>query len=186
MLSPRSGTATSAKPAAASATAIRLCLRRLAVDQPHLLRRTGQRPQAAQQVAVVGVTRQAGQLYHLRLDRQRLSQYANLFSLLRQPPAKRVGRLKAGQQDRAAAIFKVLLEVIKHPSGLAHATRRDNHARLPLVVQGNALVDLLHEAHLAFAEQVGILLQQPQGLVVKAFRVARNTSVARTAIGLST
>ena len=81
------------------------------------------------------------------------------------------GGLVADDQDRAPRILDVVLEVVQHAARLAHAARRDDDARLRPVVQGDALVDLVDVVDPLLAEQVGVLLQQPQRLVVEAFRV---------------
>ena len=106
---------------------------------------------------VVGVAGQPVEHHHLGLERERPSQDAHLGPAFHQSPAQRVGRLIAGDQDGAARVLDVVLEVVQDAAGLAHAAGRDDDARLGPIVQRDALVDLLDVADVPLAEQVGML-----------------------------
>ena len=155
--SPLSGMSTSPNPAARSPSASAAARSGSPWTSRTLPRRRRQRPQASQQLAVVGVARQAVERHHLRLDRERPPQDAHLRPPFHQPPAQRVGRLEADDQDRATWVLDVVLEVMQDAARLAHAARRDDDARSRLVVQGDAFVDFIDVMNPLLAEQVGVL-----------------------------
>jgi hypothetical protein len=69
------------------------------------------------------------------------------------------GGLVAGQQNRAARVLDGVLQVMQHPSRLAHAAGSDDDRRLRPPAQLHAFLEGAHVAHHRPAEEVGVVGQ---------------------------
>src|SRR5688572_19797671 len=102
----------------------------LPVDEEQAVERGAARVDEAQEIRLVGVARERGDVDDLRLDRNIEAEDPHLRAVLEEPPAQRVTRLEAHQQDCVALVLEVVSEVVDDAPGLAHAAPRDDDRRL--------------------------------------------------------
>ena len=136
-----------------------------------LLGRLGESAGPVQQRLLVGMGRETAQRMHRGTHFDVVPHQAHALFTVHQAPAQRSSGLKAADQHRTFGAAQVVVQVVQHPAGIAHAAGRQNHCATLDAAQLDGIFHIADEVQLPPLRQPLRAAQQLARLGIKSGKV---------------